>query len=422
MTNSPQIKDKHKLLALSVFERFGARMYNEDNRALKYYLRVAFDGTVGHNGSYCKFDIIIQKDIIPYAIIEVIDNIEDSTSFQRAESKLNYLKQISSCRFGILTDNTTFYFCDYNIAPVYLKKTFEEIVEYLIEPVNQHHKEYSCICNLLESNHLSFFADKLQYDKHFDEYMFCDKTYENDFFSKVLNEGNSITHLYRYTSLDTLISILNNRTYRICGIAGMNDKSEINYFDDENISTKEVNSVFLSSFSSLQDDLTMWRLYGNDGEGVCLDFEVSEIENFHIAKVNYAENNKLHTTRDLIKSLQQAGIKFQKLKIWKHFFKPEEYKTEKEIRLIYIEDNEPNGDKNIAKPQKTWIKTWSHSIIIPALDFNLMNNRFPLKLRKIILGPKLHEPTINQVQIEEMLSQKKIQNVEVEISGIRSYR
>lgn len=233
--------------------------------------------------------------------------------------------------------------------------------------------------------------------------------------------------VYRYTSLDTLFVMLNKGTYRLNGIVGMNDKSEIDYFDKEcpidnsGSSVRQLNETYLSSCSSLKDDLTMWRLYGDDAKGVCLEFEMTPQEkrynNFILAPVNYAKRRGEHTALKMIKALSEANVRFAELSKWKHFFKPYDYSVEKEIRLMFLD----NGRYDNGVTNRDWVKTWSHSIINPIVDFKLNASGFPLQLRKVIIGPKMPELDINKSQLEDLISAKGYY-IKVENSEIDNYR
>lgn len=209
------------------------------------------------------------------------------------------------------------------------------------------------------------------------------------------------------------------------GIVGMNDKSEIDYFDkgckiDYGSSTQEINDTYISSCSKLKDDLTMWRLYGDDGKGVCLEFELSvksESNGFILSPVNYAEDRKTHRALKMLKSMSDAGFKFIELYKWKHFFKPYDFNVEKEIRLMFIDNRRvDNGVIN-----RDWIITWGHSIINPIIEFTLDSHNLPIQLKSIILGPKMPECQVNKNQLEYLISDRGY-SIKIYNSEINNYR
>ncbi len=233
--------------------------------------------------------------------------------------------------------------------------------------------------------------------------------------------------VYRYTSLDTLFAMLNIGTYRMSGIVGMNDKSEIDYFDKEcpidtsGSSIRALNETFISSCSFHKDDLTMWRLYGDDAKGVCLEFDIiptdKRYDGFVLAPVSYAEKRDSHEALKLLKELSDLNVRFADLNKWKHFFKPYDYNVEKEIRLMFYD----NGRYDNGVINRDWVKTWSHSIINPFVDFKLNSSKFPLQLKQILLGPKMPERNINRNQLEDLLLAKGL-NIDVGVSKIDNYR
>ena len=94
---------------------------------------------------------------------------------------------------------------------------------------------------------------------------------------------------------------------------------------------------------------------------------------------------------------------------WIYFFKSKHFKTEKEVRLLVLDRSN----------KKEWYKTNDSSIINPYIEIDLNDSKFPLKLTKVILGPKCPESAYNKAQMESMLKDK---NIEVSPSKIDIYR
>ena len=105
------------------------------------------------------------------------------------------------------------------------------------------------------------------------------------------------------------------------------------------------------------DDLTMWRLYGDDAKGVCLNYEIKEKQrgrrlngDFYISCISYGESEKVHRELDFLLKVMQINInhwqfKLNRWHIWKHFFKSFRFKDEKEVRLLYLSDGKKKEDK-----------------------------------------------------------------------------
>ena len=376
---------------------------------------------------YVAFDLAIYANNRLHAIVELKTKV-----YEGVKERFQSCVKKARCRFGILTNGELFYLYD-SFKEEWHESDFDNVIKHLtssltnLENLQVLDKD---IITLLEKNGLVAYADKLEQSISYGyKWMFKDDA-EQAFFMEILNKRKPIEEFCRYTSLDSLMSMINSMSYQMCGIAGMNDKSETDYFDKKcgkqdlpSVSVRNYNNVYLSSGTSLKDDLTMWRLYGDDGQGVCLVFDVNPSSNFYMANVDYAEDVKSHKQVEFIKAIIEKGLSFNNLNAWKHFFKPSEYNIEQEIRLIFDDNNiSTNGDKKI------WIKTNNSSIIIPAIRFDVLNDSFPLILKTVILGPRVSEHETNKAQLELMLNQidKKglwrKSSIKVECSSINHYR
>lgn len=232
---------------------------------------------------------------------------------------------------------------------------------------------------------------------------------------------------YQYTTLESLFQILYNGTQRLGGIAGMNDRSEANFFEnlfEKKISYEELrNKTFLMSCSTQKDNLTMWRMYGDEAKGACIEYEIANDYNeseFVIHPVCYID--KENPVKEII-MLQQAikqDLNLKKFDVWKHFFKPIEFKDEHEIRILFIGGegaNEVNGG---------WTLN-STKIINPYVEFNLFDEsknsvKFPLKIKSILLGPNCYEADTNIRQLKDLIEQKYKTKLPIDKSSIDIYR
>jgi len=107
---------------------------------------------------------------------------------------------------------------------------------------------------------------------------------------------------------------MKNGSHVMCSITCMNDKGETSYADkyvgygayaNSTTSIKENNDCFILSCCNkdMVDNLTMWRLYGNDGKGVCLEYDVD------ITKIDGKEFFFIHIS---ILSTAKLPLFFQK--------------------------------------------------------------------------------------------------------------
>lgn len=384
---------------------------------------------------FAEFDIALYRKDIVYAVVEVKTSLLKPNMLEVAKKQINNALKLTNCRFGIITDNNAYYIKDTAHPVVDFKKMeFDQIVQYLIKPdvISQDDGGIENIKKALgtyfvDANIVASICEDIKYDDNQGFFSFINIEKERAFFLRVIGSLNDIQSVYRYTTLDTLFAMLNKGTYRMNGIVGMNDKSEIDYFDKEckintlGSSVQELNDTYLSSCSYLKDDLTMWRLYGDDGRGICLEFEMlppeKRLNGFILAPVNYAEERGKHSALKMLKKLSDAKIRFAELYKWKHFFKPHDYYVEEEIRLMFID----NGRFDNGVINRDWVKTWSYSIINPIVDFKLNSSSFPIQLKRIIMGPKTPELNVNISQIDYLISLRGF-SIEIVPSEIDNYR
>lgn len=419
------------------------------------------------------FDIVIYKGNNPLAIVEVKGRLDNKNLLARATDQVRSALTITNARFGIVTDNEIFFLYDRSKKEQdFVELAFETIVSRLLnaEKIKVYKKDREEVLKIILSaaeNHLasnqeflSFirsksFLRRIQFDNNSNTYFFSGddegiSSFENQFFIKMLGEFKD-TQICRYTSLKTIFEMLNFISFRMNGLVGMNDKSEVNYVETylngvEKPLIKEhhntiiaINNRYITSCSKVErkDDLTLWRLYSDDAKGVCLVFDVKRNNlNNHVLlqKVKYADGDGKHKELDFLKQIKDdvesiTGYKFEFRKIgyWKHFFKPHDYSIEEEVRLLIIDND------SLVKIKSDWVMTFTHSIVNPIMDFRLNSKSFPIQLKEILLGPKCPEQETNLVQIQEMIRRKKreiveksfdsnLNNLKVELSEIKHYR
>ena len=243
---------------------------------------------------------------------------------------------------------------------------------------------------------------------------------EDKFFKLLLHQKES-NIICRYTSLNSLFNLLKDNKHAMCSITCMNDKSESYYTEKhmghsshaESVKTIEANNnCFILSCTDKRDDLTMWRLYGDDAKGVCLQYQIDEslIDNdsFFWGPISYGQDDKTHYELDFIRNINNLEINgwkfvFKRWDIWKHFFKSHLFKDENEFRLLYINKDSSNREDVDIK----WIMESKNNIVSRICLFSLDNDKFPLKLNSAIIGPKCPEKHTNVAQFAYMNSQTK---------------
>lgn len=394
-----------------------------------------------------EFDLVIYKGLNPLAVIEVKGSFTNKNILARATDQVRSALTITSARFGIATDSITFYFYDReNFEADFVAISFDEIVLRLVDLkliniTNRDREKVAEIINevikrqMSDRSELNDLLDKrslisnIDFDQNSNSFYFLSKdagisSFENQFFMRMFGQFTDKT-ICRYTTLNTIFSMLNFLSFRMNGLVGMNDKSEVNYVEaylagndkplikQHHSSITAINTRYITSCTTIanKDNLTLWRLYADDSRGVCLVFDTVDANlNSHVLlqKVKYADKDGKHVELELLKEIRRQVVEttgfpfeFKNLGYWKHFFKPYEYSIEDEVRLLIIDD------PSIPSIKKDWVLTYTHSIVNPIIDFQLNGNRFPLHLKEVLLGPKCPEQETNKVQLEELIRRKK---------------
>ncbi|MDH5718873.1 MAG: DUF2971 domain-containing protein [Spirochaetia bacterium] len=225
-----------------------------------------------------------------------------------------------------------------------------------------------------------------------------------------------------------------NKSIWFTSLAGLNDKSEyasselyynkkiINEFHHERVSA--ANRRFILSFSELADDLNQWRLYGDNGTGVCLEFDFKSPEFlFGQQAIKIIPGNIIYTNDffNILKNLHEKysqkdiDIEYRDLEILKHFIKNTDYENEKEYRLIIYKEK--------TSVKRNWYLN-RYNILNSYQQIGL--NKLPITLKNIIVGPKCSERDLNIGQLKLFLQDNPIyknnQQVKVNESEISHYR
>lgn len=262
---------------------------------------------------------------------------------------------------------------------------------------------------------------------------------EDDLFL-ILLERVTGAKLCRYTTIDSLFELLKNEKQNMCNIVCMNDRGEYSYADNyvfgryTQVGTKDFNELdncFILSLldKSQEENLTMWRLYGDDAKGACITYEAGRSimagknNQFFLARVSYGQKNKKHPKLEFIKALTNAltirgwSFTLKRWNIWKHFFKSYLFAVEKEVRLMYYDapaSRTSNGDFK-------WIKNPESQIVSKMQLFDF--KAFPMKVEYAKVGPNCHEASLLARQFETMAkSTSSLQKVLVDYSRIEDYR
>ena len=287
-----------------------------------------------------------------------------------------------------------------------------------------------------------FTNESLNYDEK-NASMWLNEDAEDDFFKILLQKSDSeddSKHVCRYTSLNSLFLAMKGGNHVMCSITCMNDKGETSYadkyvgygaFSNSSKSIKENNDCFILSCCNkdMVDNLTMWRLYGNNGKGVCMEYDVdlSKIDNkeFFFAPVSYGKERNEHPALEFIKKIRQWKkrgwcFELKRWYIWKHFFKSYLFKEEQEVRLLFIWTEK-------CKDEVEWIMDSTNSIASRICLFPISGGRLPITLTGAIIGPKCPDQGTHVDQFNYMNGQTKTMkdswlNPAVRPSKIEDYR
>ena len=284
----------------------------------------------------------------------------------------------------------------------------------------------------------SFSDDTLNFDMTNGEVSFKEEV-EDKFFRLLLPQIKP-SSLCRYTSLNSLFLTLRDKKHCMCSLTCMNDKGEISYADKyihygvyaySRQIVEENNDCFILSCCdhSKMDDLTMWRLYGDQGKGVCLEYNYNDnaVDNFlfFLAPVSYGKEKDKHPQLDFIKNInywQHEGwhFKLKRWHIWKHFFKSYLFKDEQECRLLFVPSENSEADVH-------WIMDSTNSIVSRIALFDVSDTTFPLSLKSVLVGPKCPEQESNVNQLNFMNSKQQVMHSRgllnvIKASTIKDYR
>lgn len=371
------------------------------------------------NDNYFSFDYAIYKDARIFAVVEIKHSNYLKASLENAKKQVQRATEMLNCSYGIITDGKEFYVIEKEGSKLEKYPSINDLIKLLTRklPQNNPTDEISEeVRELFAKYQMEEFIKKVT--RNTSNYTFSEKD-EYDFILKLIHKNEPApTYYFRYMSFESAFKTLHKKKYRMNSIVGMNDKSEVDYFNKkvyriQNDNQDTTNDIFISSFSSLEDDLTMWRLYGDDGRGVCLVFEQKSTPKRFMQEVVCYEEEPINVLRELV----ELGWTFRNAEEWKHFFKANEYAAENEYRLLYRKTDENNKFIN----EEDWFVREDTGIVSKYITFDLNAEEFPLKLHKVIVGPKCTEHNLNIEQLRNLTKQYE-DEVIFSPSKIKSYR
>lgn len=255
--------------------------------------------------------------------------------------------------------------------------------------------------------------------------------------------------LYHYCSMEAFIKIIESKKLRLGNVLQMNDPTELPlrslnwvefiykqyekepfefkfYHDKKELDMKQyldlmnyhqdiikADSFFAFCMSTLADDLNQWRVYGDNGNGVCLGFDVNDIFNlieedtsFTYNELEYEDLQRISVlaAKSILSKIRDRFIAnknddlyhilnnfYSDLEFFILRYKHPAYKAESEARLIYRKHN----------VQTDSTSTRANDILVESNALNIKSYKeitlSDMKINSIILGP------INKVPLDNIL-------------------
>lgn len=310
--------------------------------------------------------VVYDVDGHPIAAVEVKGFPQAWAMRRQMDSSLLRPYEVQRARYSVLTDGDEYWMRSQD-NPEYLKVDFDKVLETIKHdlpvlgdaPTNEQIRraiiDAATKVGLKQSNALRTFLNRPRTRELFKTdalngmIEFSSSSAEDAFFSILLNKRIPIK-LCRFTTRHNLFLLFKDGKQNMCSIVCMNDKSEETYADkkigwDESWGDLHVenNNCFILSLMPQEksDDLTMWRLYGDDAKGVCLNYEISEKQkgrklkgDFYISCISYGESAKIHRELDFLYgigliNLSHWQFRFNRWHIWKLRINGKEDKFEK---------------------------------------------------------------------------------------------
>lgn len=249
-----------------------------------------------------------------------------------------------------------------------------------------------------------------------------------------------------FTSLRSLHSILNDIAIRMYDLTGMNDPMEFEMIANEfgynkfelDIYKKRTHVFSMCPVEVLESNniLTLWRLYGNEGYGCAIEFEIED----PIDSLSYIKMASINYTKPDYSEFFSANKKFEErtnrkvdlkglIQVPACLHKDPVYTTENEVRLFH-EDGWQRPEETFEENSTFGFDINSKNKIVSFHKVALYNQNigYPnIKIRRIQLGFKFPENQIEE--FKEHLSflyfgimkklDKKISMPEVEISPLK---
>lgn len=238
--------------------------------------------------------------------------------------------------------------------------------------------------------------------------------------SKYYYEGEK--KFIHYTKIENLLSIIREKGVRMYNLNNSNDPQEFNFaaeilkLENNQIDNGKKN-IFSFSMSEINSEYEgenpiMWRLYGNNGYGCAIIFEIvnnpKDWNYFHLSKIYYNEKDDIelfYEKSNVFQNKYPVSLKYDLSRLIT-FHKDSIWKIENEIRLIgYFKDifnPKPLSENIFFDLNKTKETSYNFLPLVYNKNDNIENHLAKtnplLKISKIILGYNINNiEGINEV-------------------------
>lgn len=397
-------------------------------------------------------DFVLVKGFEILACIEVKSDLTNHRILNEAQKQVKSYQKITHSYWAIVTDGIHYYVNSVADDKFVKKANAEAVLQFILDINDENEKKTSKLNDAIEIESLrdKFLKICEEYGDRFPTIeqtkdvlatvssancevsptrLSFKRSFENRFFQALLGTYTK-KEVVRYVPFSSAYRSLNEQTIGMVSLIGMNDVSEC-YYVDQYIAKKNgaefsksilpaerklLNNTYILSCNDLlmEDDLTMWRLYGDNCKGVCIKMLIDEdiiVKNdtFILAPVSYGQDKDTHPELEfaniiLSLSVEDKNLTFKTWCYWKHFFKDYRYSVEKEVRLLYT---------GSGCGKRSWILVNDKDIpctiaIFPIKCLPNRSNDFPFTLSGVTIGSKSTEIETKNGQFIELIEERNV--------------
>lgn len=255
---------------------------------------------------------------------------------------------------------------------------------------------------------------------------------------------------YHYCSAESFMSIIKNKTLRLCDILHMNDKTELLHgerlFDDilkdatiDDFKKEAIRSIYYAirermvllamSFSANDDQLSQWRGYADDAKGFCIGFEAIHFNNLpvHLLQIEYDIEAQRRLILDYLCEIESRlpddlafdvndADSIASLQELFSSMKDPSFSEEREFRVLHVLGENEDGalyDSFLDSSYKDYIKNEicfqiKNNVPVPYLDIYYFLEKSKMPIKQVVIGPKNHSEVSD---IEHFLQTNGIKGV-----------